>query len=66
MKRASIAELTLAKQIRNLDTEIAYQQLIESDTQIKIEVLNSMRTTMQQEIAHLQAQRVKASQERKP
>jgi len=66
MKRASIAELTLAKQIRNLDTEIAYQQLIESDTQIKIEVLNSMRTTMQQEITRLQAQRVKASQDRKP
>ena len=66
MKRASIAELTLAKQIRNLDTEIANLQLLEANVQLKIETLNEMRSNMQQEITRLQAQRVKASQDRKP
>ncbi|HXC61495.1 MAG TPA: hypothetical protein VNV63_02360 [Nitrospiria bacterium] len=65
MKRQSIAEMTLAKQVKNIETEIANLQLEESHIQAKLETLTNMRAGMAQEIDRLREARAKASEIRK-
>jgi hypothetical protein len=65
VKRQSIAEMTLAKQVKNIETEIANLQLEESHIQAKLETLTNMRAGMAQEIDRLREARAKASEIRK-
>lgn len=66
MKRESIAETTLMKQIKNIDAieKVYLTQIAELDA--KLVALSDIKSTLETEVAHLKDARIKASNSRKP
>jgi hypothetical protein len=66
MKRQSVAEQALAKQVKNLNERIDTARLARNEIEQEISTLTSIRTQLEAEIETLKQARLTASNLRKP